>query len=285
MDDIRRFPRHAIMTGRDLLGLSGLQWVALVIAVLALFVTAEAWLGHLRTDFRFRVQYVALGIGGLLAGAAVGALMWPGAGWMQTVLRAAGGVAAVGGLIGMLYHHWYGMTKQPAGYRLWLHHVMYGAPQLAPLALTVLGALAFVTAHALTGEPTLWGLPVWRVLLWIAAVGLGASVVQAGFLHYRGAFNTPLMYVPLVIPPLAVIGSIWMAAAPSAAASLPLRAALWLTFLTGFVGLGMHLRGLDRQMGGLHLALFNLLQGPPPVAPAVFAGLAAVGLAAIELVR
>jgi hypothetical protein len=43
----------------------------------------------------------------------------------------------------------------------------------------------------------------------------------------------------------------------------------------------MHLRGLDRQMGGLHVFLFNLLQGPPALAPAVYAALAAVGILAL----
>jgi hypothetical protein len=45
----------------------------------------------------------------------------------------------------------------------------------------------------------------------------------------------------------------------------------------------MHLRGIDRQMGGLHLLQPNLLQGPPPLAPAVYAGFAVIGLLALGL--
>jgi hypothetical protein len=52
----------------------------------------------------------------------------------------------------------------------------------------------------------------------------------------------------------------------------------WLTLLTGFVGLGMHLRGFDRQMAGLYVPLFNWLEGPPAFAPVLFVGLAAIGL-------
>jgi len=66
--------------------------------------------------------------------------------------------------------------------------------------------------------------------------------------------------------------------APSSAARAATICLLWLTFLTGFVGLGMHLRGFDRQMAGLYVPLFNWLQGPPAFAPALFAGLAALGL-------
>src|SRR5687767_14331837 len=82
---------------------------------------------------------------------------------------------------------------------------------------------------------------------------------------------------PLAAPPLAVFACAWTAVSPDGVA-LPVPATLlWLTFLTGFVGLGMHLRGMGRQMGGLYLALFNWLEGPPAFAPALFAGLAAVG--------
>ena len=45
----------------------------------------------------------------------------------------------------------------------------------------------------------------------------------------------------------------------------------------------MHLRGLGRQMGGLYVFLFNLLEGPPAWAPALFAGFAAVGLVTVRL--
>jgi hypothetical protein len=58
---------------------------------------------------------------------------------------------------------------------------------------------------------------------------------------------------------------------------------LWLTFLTGFVGLGMHLRGFGRQMGGLFVTVFNWLEGPPAFAAALFAGFAVIGLVTIYL--
>ena len=65
--------------------------------------------------------------------------------------------------------------------------------------------------------------------------------------------------------------------------ALVLASLLWLTFLIGFAGLGMHLRGLGRQMGGLYVFLFNLLEGPPAWAPALFTGFAAVGLVTVHL--
>jgi hypothetical protein len=270
---------------RDLVGASALQWVAIVVALLSLLVIAEAWLGHYRSGFPLRVQYAPLAVGGLLAVAGVAAALAPASAWAHAGLRIAGAAAVITGLVGVGYHHWFGIVKKAGSYRWLLHYLMYGAPQLAPLALSVVGALAIVTAHGLSGYEALLGAHIWRIILAIVSIGLAGAIVQAGILHYRGAFNTPLMYAPLVIPPLAAVAGTWMAVAPGQMAEVAARVSLWLTFLIGFVGLGMHLRGLDRQMGGLHVFLFNLLQGPPPLAPAVFSGLSAVGLASIELAR
>ena len=75
----------------------------------------------------------------------------------------------------------------------------------------------------------------------------------------------------------------WTAIAPGDLALTVLASLLWLTLLIGFVGLGMHLRGMERQMGGLYNTVFNWLEGPPALAPALFTGFAAVGLVSIKL--
>ena len=46
-----------------------------------------------------------------------------------------------------------------------------------------------------------------------------------------------------------VIAGLWIAMAPSEAGRIVFAALLWLTLIIGFIGFGMHLRGLDRQMG------------------------------------
>lgn len=89
------------------------------------------------------------------------------------------------------------------------------------------------------------------------------------------------MYAPLTIPVLAIVTSLWMIIAPSDIALLVFSTLLWLTFLIGFVGLGMHLRGFGRQMGGVYVTISNWLEGPPAFAPALFTGFAGVGLIAI----
>jgi hypothetical protein len=265
------------------LGLDGFRWVALVAAVLTLLTLAEALTGHYRSGFPLRAQYAPFASGGLLAVAAVTAAAAPGTPWARTALTAAGWLSIVTGMIGVGYHHYYGIAEKAGGYKWLLHYLMYGAPQLAPLALSASGALAVIAANGMAGRPAVLGIGLRAALLGIVAVALAGAVAQAGILHYRGAFNNPLMYAPFTAPLLAAAASAWFVVDPGTPVRSALTPLFMLTFLTGFVGVGMHLRGLDRQMGGLHAWLFNLLQGPPVWAPTMFSGFAVVGLAVVHL--
>ena len=260
----------------------GFQWLAVVAALLAIAIVAEAWLGHYRSGFPLRVQYVPLVSGGILAIASVAVAAAPANAWAHGGLRVAAWITIPIGMVGVGFHHWYGVVEKAGGYRLLLHYLMYGAPHLAPLALSAVGVLALVAERGLTGGMTLGGVDLRRVLYGTVALALIGALLQSAVLHYRGAFNTPFMYAPFLAPPFAVAAAAWLAIAPSAAVAGAARVSLWLSFLTGIVGLGMHLRGLDRQMGGLRLWRMNLLQGPPPLAPAMFAGFSVVGLLAID---
>jgi hypothetical protein len=266
-----------------LLGLGAFQWIALIAALLTLLALVEAWIGHYRSGFPLRAQYAPFASGGLLSIGALATVIIPDAAWAQLTLRTAGWIAVVTGVIGVGYHHYYGIVEKAGSYKWLLHYLMYGAPQLAPLALSMVGALAVIAAHGAAGRPAILGIGLRSALLGIVAVALMGAIAQTGILHYRGAFNNPVMYAPLTVPVLAAMASGWMSAAPAAVPHALLRALFLLTFLIGFLGLGMHLRGLDRQMGGLHIFIFNLLQGPPPLAPATFAGLATIGLIATEM--
>jgi hypothetical protein len=266
------------MTGTPFIGLSPFQWIALVVASLTLLILADAFAGHYRSGFVFRSQYVPFISGGLLILTALSAVLKPEAEWANLALRLAGWLAIVSGVVGFAFHHYYGIVKKPGGYKWLLHYLMYGAPQLAPLALALTGVLALLAAYGLANELSVAGVSLRTALLTLVAVALAGATLQAGILHYRGAFNNPLMYAPLTVPVLAIVMSIWMIISPNYIVLLVFTILLWLTFLIGFVGLGMHLRGFGRQMGGLYVAIFNWLEGPPAFAPALFTGFAGVGL-------
>lgn len=265
------------------LGLGAFQWIALITAFLTALTLAEAWIGHYRSAFPLRAQYAPFASGGLLIITTLATVIAPSTTWTHAGLRAAGLLAVVTGVVGVGYHHYYGIAEKAGGYRWLLHYLMYGAPQLAPLALSASGALAAMAATGMAGRTAVLGIELRAGLLITVAVALTGAVAQAGVLHYRGAYNNPLMYAPFTAPLLAAAASAWCAVDPSARVRSILTPLLLLTFVTGFVGAGMHLRGIDRQMGGLHIWLFNLLQGPPLWAPTMFSGFALVGLAVVHL--
>jgi hypothetical protein len=267
-----------MMAGTPFAGLYPFQWIAMIVIVLTLLILADAFAGHYRSGFVFRSQYAPFLSGGLLIFAAISATINPGAAWANLALRLAGWVAIVFGVVGFAFHHYYGIVKKPAGYKWLLHYLMYGAPQLAPLALTMTGVLALLAARGLADQISIAGVSLRTAFLATFALTLAGATLQAGILHYRGAFNNLLMYAPLTVPVLAIVMSIWMIVSPNNVVLFLFAILLSVTFLIGFVGLGMHLRGLGRQMGGLYLTLFNWLEGPPAFAPGIFAALAAVGL-------
>jgi hypothetical protein len=271
------------VTRPEFMGLNGFQWVATVAAALTILTLAESWTGHYRSGFPLRAQYAPFASGALLVIAGVVAVAAPDAPWARTALAGAGWLAVATGAIGAVYHHYYGIVAKAGGYKWLLHYLMYGAPQLAPLALSATGVLAVIASSGMGSRPAVFGIGLRAALLGTVAIALTAAIVQAGVLHYRGAYNNPLMYAPFTAPLLTVVASIWWMVDPSARIRAVVTPLFLFTFVIGFVGVGMHLRGLDRQMGGLHLWLFNLLQGPPVWAPLVFAGFAAVGLAVVYL--
>jgi hypothetical protein len=268
------------VTGTPFIGLYPFQWIALITAALTLLLLGDAFAGHYRSGFVFRSQYAPFITGGLLVVTALAAGLEPDARWANLALQVAGWLAIIFGFVGFGFHHYYGIAKKPAGYKWLLHYLMYGAPPLAPLGLTVTGMLALMTARGLAGEVTFVGLDLRAALVALVAVALAGTSLQAAILHYRGAFNNPFMFAPLTVPVLAVALSISMIIGPNEIVRLVFTILLWLTFLIGFVGLGMHLRGFGRQMGGLYVTIFNWLEGPPAFAPLLFAGFAAVGLIA-----
>lgn len=265
-------------------GLTIFQIFALLAAGLTLVLLIDALIGHYRSGFTRIVQFAPFITGGLLILCAVGSAIFPHIEWLVASLRIAAWLLMASGLIGFGFHHYFGMSKKPGGYKWVVHNLMYGAPQLAPLGLSDTGFLALLAAWGMRNDDRFTGMDFHPVLFGFVAVSLLGAILQASILHYRGAFNNPLMYAPLTAPLLAVLASTWLALSPeSALARNILTVLLWLTFLIGFVGLGMHLRGQERQMGGLYLWRFNLMEGAPIAAPAFFSGLALTGLAAIYL--
>ena len=256
-----------------------IRWLGVIVLVLAPTTAWEAFLGHYRSGFSLKAQYAPLVTALILSLAAAASLVFPGR--SSLILQVAGWTGVVSGLIGTGFHHYYGITEKPGGYRWLLHQVMQHAPPLAPLSHAALGALMIIAGRMAGGASTVTGLPVTTWIIVVCAVTIAGAAIQSAILHYRGAFNNLLMWVPVTIPVVAALVLGWHGVAPSASLGRIAAFTLWLTFISGFVGLGMHIRGIDRQMGGFYVGMANLMQGPPLSAPLVFSGFAAAALAAL----
>lgn len=114
-----------------------------------------------------------------------------------------------------------------------------------------------------------------------AALPLGLEVWLE---HYRGSFGDKWMWAPIVLtPPLFAAGVAGVLSERAARTALPLVAGLYTA--NGLVGVLMHVRGIARKPGGFREPLYNLVMGPPVLAPGSMALIGALGLAAPLLPR
>jgi hypothetical protein len=190
--------------------------------------------------------------------------------------------AALAGLAGTGFHV-YNITKRP-GQWSW-HNLFYAAPIGAPMALLLSGALGAVAERLRDEpqhEPRLFGMPAGRALALLTSAGLVGTLGEVALLHFRGAFQNPAMYAPIVIPPVAAALLVNTAIAAPRSRWFT-RLWLRMTAALGVVGVGFHARGIARNHGGWRNWSQNLFNGPPLPAPPSFSALALAGLAAQRL--
>jgi hypothetical protein len=84
--------------------------------------------------------------------------------------------------------------------------------------------------------------------------------------HYRGSFGDPWMWAPIAAtPPLVLAGIAGTVSERAARTALPVAGAVYAA--NGVVGVITHARGVVRKPGGLNEPLYNLVMGPPLLAP------------------
>jgi hypothetical protein len=102
--------------------------------------------------------------------------------------------------------------------------------------------------------------------------------------HYGGSFANKWMWSPVVLLPS-------LGAAGAAAVSSPRAARTWLPAIAGLVaangafGTFMHGRGIARKPGGWSEPTYNLVQGPPLLAPGSLTMVGGLGLLAAAMRR
>ena len=115
----------------------------------------------------------------------------------------------------------------------------------------------------------------------MSAPALGAEIY---FEHYKGSFGDKWMWTPLVLtPPLTAAGIAGYASEKAAKTALPLVSALY--FLDGLAGIVTHVQGVRKRPGGFKEAHYNLVMGPPLLAPGSLCLVGALGIAAAIVKR
>ena len=254
-------------------------------ATLAASVLTDSTAEHYRAGFHNRAMFVAPAVSAAALTAATASAVTPrGHGVLPRAVFAA---SVVTRLVGFDFHLT-NVSRRVGGWNS--TNVFHGAPIAAPLAITMAGFLGIAASRlarsnvstddrlsprAKSGTAVALGS--------LSALGLAGTSMEAGALHFRGAFQNPFMYAPVIIPPIAAVTLATAALTRSGEAHQAAGALLRLTGWLGIVGTAFHAWGVHRRMGGWRNWRQNLLAGPPLPAPPAFTGLALAGLAALEL--
>jgi hypothetical protein len=110
----------------------------------------------------------------------------------------------------------------------------------------------------------------------VSAVGLGFEIYLE---HYKGSFGDKWMWTPIALtPPLTAAGVAGVISERHARTTLPAVSALYA--LDGVIGVVTHIRGVARKPGGFAEPTYNLVMGPPLLAPGSLALVGGMGLVA-----
>ena len=252
-------------------------------ALLAASVLTDSAMEHYRGNYRRKPMYVAPTAAAVTLAAALCGVVFSGFSRLRGLIF---GGAILTGLVGTGFH-FKNILSRPGG--LSLNNLFYRAPFGAPGALVLAGAAGigsiFAQRAAERGSLGESHQTAGTALAAITAGGLFGLTAEVGLLHFRGAFHNPLMYAPVVAVPMAGLAMAASAANPSPTRRRLARRMLTTTTALGMIGTGLHAYGVSRNNGGFANWSQNLFQGPPIAAPPSLAGIAMLGLSALDLLR
>jgi hypothetical protein len=102
--------------------------------------------------------------------------------------------------------------------------------------------------------------------------------------HYKASFGDKWMWTPIwLTPPLTAAGIAGVYSQRAARTALPAVSALY--FLDGLIGIVTHVRGIREKPGGFREPTYNLVMGPPLLAPGSLCMVGALGIVAAVVKR
>lgn len=102
--------------------------------------------------------------------------------------------------------------------------------------------------------------------------------------HYKGSFADKWEWAPIVCtPPVVAAGVAGVFSERAARTALPVASALYA--LNGAAGTLLHVRGVTRKPGGFREPTYNLVMGPPLLAPGSLVLVGLIGIVAAVMRR
>jgi hypothetical protein len=122
-----------------------------------------------------------------------------------------------------------------------------------------------------------------RTLAGATALGVSGLAFEIYLEHYKGSFGDKWEWVPIALAPAVVAsGAAGVVSERAARTWLPLTSGLY--GACGVLGTVLHARGVQRKPGGFREPTYNLVMGPPLLAPGSLGLIGAMGILA-ALVR
>jgi hypothetical protein len=110
----------------------------------------------------------------------------------------------------------------------------------------------------------------------LSALPLGLEIY---FEHFRGSFADKWMWTPVALSPvLTAAGLAGVRSRRAATTVLPAVSALYC--VDGLIGVFTHVQGVRKRPGGFSEPLYNIVMGPPLLAPGALALVGGMGIAA-----
>jgi hypothetical protein len=118
-----------------------------------------------------------------------------------------------------------------------------------------------------------------KTLAMAAALSAPPMAFEIYLEHYKASFGDKWMWTPIVLtPPLTAAGIAGFYSERAAKRWLPLFGALFA--LDGVIGIVTHVRGVQKRPGGFGEPTYNLVMGPPLLAPGSLTMVGAFGVVA-----
>jgi hypothetical protein len=114
-----------------------------------------------------------------------------------------------------------------------------------------------------------------------SALPLGLEIY---FEHFRGSFADKWMWTPVALSPMLTLAGLAGVRSKRAATTvLPAVSALYC--LDGLIGVYTHVQGVRKRPGGFDEPLYNIVMGPPLLAPGSLALVGGIGMLAAAVQR